>query len=268
MSEKEKETVRDALLEKGIKPFYRDMVIMNRMPSSVTNHIPVTVANLLIAATAIYGEDPSNPSLEPYVSGILAKMKRYIDRTFYSDGGYGEPMGYQDMAVRDLVKSMPVLEKNFGVDYTSSTNLKNTYLYPLYTTNSAGTMLAMGDTNIEYTYPFTGNTCMWLCFRMKNPWLYMFIQKSMEAGRGGFMGYFWQPKGVSPRSREELPPSRYFPEKGEMINPRDTNFQPGFSRSPGAAGCFFREVHRFRKGAWENGIGNRLRQTGHDIPRR
>lgn len=217
LSEQDKKIVRDALMEKGIKQFYRDMVEMNRMPSNLTNHISVIVSNLIIDATAIYGEDPSNPSLEPYVSGILAKMKRYMDRTFYPDGGYGEPMGYQDMAARDLVKAMPVMERNFGVDYTSTTSLKDTWLYPLYTCTSGGKMLEMGDDNIQADYNFTGNTYMWLSYRMKNPWTYNFVRKSLEAGKGGFMGYFWQPQGVTPRSREELPPSRHFEVKGNMV---------------------------------------------------
>jgi hypothetical protein len=217
LNEQEKKSVRDALMEKGIKLFYRDMVEMNRMPSSVTNHISVIVSNLIIDAIAIYGEDPDNPSLEPYVSGILAKMKRFADRTYYPDGGYGEPMGYQDMATRDLVKALPVIEKNFGIDYTTTTSLRDTYIYPLYATTSTGRMLAMGDTNVEYDHNMPGNTFMWLSWRLKNPWTWMYAQKSLEAGRGGFMGWLWQTRGVTPRSREELPASRYFPVKGEII---------------------------------------------------
>ncbi|MHB9029457.1 MAG: DUF4962 domain-containing protein [Candidatus Latescibacterota bacterium] len=217
LNEQEKKAIRDALMEKGIRQFYRDMVEMNRMPSSVTNHISVIVSNFIIDAIAIYGEDPDNPSLEPYVSGILAKMKRFADRTYYPDGGYGEPMGYQDMATRDLVKALPVIEKNFGIDYTTTTSLRDTYLYPLYSTTNDGRMLVMGDTRLEYTYNLTGNTFLWLSYRMKNPWTWAYVQKSLEAGRGGFMGWLWQPRGVTARSREELPVSRYFPVKGEMI---------------------------------------------------
>lgn len=217
LSEQEKKTVRDAMLEKGIKQFYRDMVEMNRMPSSVTNHISVIVSNLAIDAAAIYGEDPANPAFEPYLSGILAKMKRYMDRTFYPDGGYGEPMGYQDMAARDLTKALPVLEKNFGIDYTSTTNLKDTYLYPLYTTTTGGKMLEMGDDYVQTDYDMTGNTFMWLSYRMKNPWTWNYVRKSLEAGKGRFMGYFMQPQGVTPKSREELPPSHHFAVKGNMI---------------------------------------------------
>jgi hypothetical protein len=217
MTEQERKFVRDAIVEKGIRMFYRDMVEMNRMPSSVTNHIAVIVSNLVLDATAIYGDDPANPSFEPYLSGILAKMKRYMDRTFYPDGGYGENIDYQDMACRELVKALPVLEKNFGIDYTSTTNMKDTYLYALYATNSKGDMPEFGDDYVKCNYNLTGNTFLWLSYHMKNPWTYYFIQKSPETGRGGILRYFWQPQGITPKNRDELIPSHCFAVKGNMV---------------------------------------------------
>jgi len=121
------------------------------------------------------------------------------------------------MATRDLVKALPVLEKNFGIDYTTTTNLKNTYLYPLYATYSNGRMQDFGDDDLEFRYSLTANTFMWLSYRMKNPWTWYYVQKSLEAGKGGLMGYFWQPQGVTPKSREELIPSHQFPVKGNMV---------------------------------------------------
>ena len=114
------------------------MVEMNRMPSNLTNHIAVMVFGATLAAAAIYGDDPANPSVEPWFSGILAKTKAFIDRTYYPDGGYGEPISYQDMATRDLVQALDVLERNFGIDYATTTGLKDTYLYPLYATYTNG----------------------------------------------------------------------------------------------------------------------------------
>ncbi len=216
LSEAEKAAVRNALMDKGIKLFYRDMVEMNRMPSSLTNHIAVLVANLSLAATAIYGEDPANPALEPYLSGILAKMKLYMDRTFYPDGGYGEPVTYQDMATRDLVEALDVLERNFGVDYTLETHMKDSWLYPLYVTYTNGRYPDFGD--VSHYYGLGGLSFMYFSHKLKNPYTYEFSRKTFESARGGIPAWLWYTTGITPKSREELVPSHYFPVKGHLVS--------------------------------------------------
>ncbi len=217
LSEADRDAVRDALMEKGVKQFYRDMVEMNRMPSSVSNHITVIVSNLAIAATALYGEDPGNPAFEPYFSGILAKMKRFIDRTYYPDGGYGEPKGYENMATRDLVEALFVLEKNFGIDYTTTTNLRELWRYPLHAAYSDSRMPDYGDTGVFGGWGWTGNPFLWLSWRTKNPYTAFFTQPDMDSGRGSLFKWLCYTKGLETKSREEFVPSRHFPEKGHMV---------------------------------------------------
>ncbi|MHB9028653.1 MAG: heparinase II/III domain-containing protein [Candidatus Latescibacterota bacterium] len=219
LSEAERKAVRDGLMEKGIKPFYRDMVEMNRMPSSLSNHIAVLVANLSLAATAICGDDRANPSLEPYFSGILAKMKRFMDRTFYSDGGYGEPLTYQDMATRDLVEALDVLEENIGIDYALETNLKESWRYPLYVTYNNGRYPDFGD--VSPSYGLSGLSFMYYTWKLKNPYTYNFVQKAFEAGRGGIPAWQWYVNDITPKRREELVPSHHFPIKGHLVSRSD-----------------------------------------------
>jgi hypothetical protein len=217
LSEPEKKAVRDGLMNKGFKMFHRDMVEMNRMPSSVTNHIAVIVANLAVAATAVYGEDPSNPSFEPYFSGILAKMKRFIDRTYYPDGGYGEPIGYENMATRDMVEALFVLEKNFGIDYTTTTNLKDLWRYPIHGAYSNGRMPDYGDDGVFGGWGWTGNPFLWLSWRTKNPFTAFFTQPAQGQGRGDLFRWLCYHQGLETRSREEFIPSHHFPVKGTMF---------------------------------------------------
>ncbi len=215
LSEAERKTVRDAILEKSIKPVCRNLVEMDRMPSNLSNHIAVLVQGALIGAAAIYGDDAGYPAVEPWLSGLLVKTKAFIDRTYYPDGGYGEPIGYQDMATRDLVQALYVLERNFGIDYTTTTGLKDTYLYPLYATYTNGVMPDFGDVSPRYN--LSGNTFTWLSYRTGNPWTYEFARKGLEQGHGGVLGWLWYPKGITPKSRAGLPPSRLFPVKGNMV---------------------------------------------------
>jgi hypothetical protein len=222
LSDAEKKVVRDGLMDKGFKMFYRDMVEMNREPSAVTNHTAVVVANLAMAATAVYGEDPSNPAVEPYFSGILAKMKRFMDRTYYPDGGYGEPVGYENMATTDIVQALFVIEKNFGIDYTTTTNLKDMWLYPIHGAYTNGRLPEYGDDGINSGWNWNSNAFQWLSYRMKNPYTAYFTQRTSDrggrgGGRGGLFQMFCNTQDLPTQSREELIPSHHFPVRGTMF---------------------------------------------------
>ncbi|MEN6626486.1 MAG: heparinase II/III family protein [Candidatus Sumerlaeia bacterium] len=218
MTEQERAAARAGIMKNALIPCYRDLCEQNRMPSSVTNHIAVMVTGLVQAGVAIYGDDPENPSCEPYLSGILAKTKQFIDRTYYPDGGYGEPTTYQDMATRDIVEVCDILEKNFGIDYTTTTNLKDTWLYPLYVMYTNGRYPDFGDVSMSYS-PY-GAVYRWLSYRTKNPYTYYFTQKATagQQRRGNPLNArLWKIEGVTPKSRDELVPSRLFPVKGHMV---------------------------------------------------
>ena len=220
LTEKEKKLVRNAIIEKGLKLFNRDMVEMNRMPSNITNHIAVLVSGCLLAATAIYGEEPDNPCMEPWLSGIITKAKTFIDRAYYEDGSYPEPKtGYMNMATRAIVELLAVLERNFGVDYSTTTNAGNFYKYPLQATHSNGTMQDFGDGNSSYT-AFTEIHSEWFVHRTGNPFLYNFIKPYWEAGNGGYFGWLWYRDDIKPVSRKTLPTSKIFRTQNMMIRSR------------------------------------------------
>jgi hypothetical protein len=217
LNDQEKKLIRDAIMEKGIKLFYRDMVEMNRMPSNISNHIAVLVSGCLLAATAIYGDDPDNPYMEPYLSGIITKAKAFIDNTYYQDGSYVEPKtGYMNMATRAIVELLAVLERNFGVDYSTTTNVENFYKYPLQATDSIGTMQDFGDGNTSFK-AFTEIHSEWFVHRTANRFLYNYIKPYWEAGNGGYIGYLWYRDDIIPISRKTLPSSKSFSAQGMVM---------------------------------------------------
>ncbi|SKB31980.1 DUF4962 domain-containing protein [Daejeonella lutea] len=221
LTEQERALVRNAIMEKGIKLFQRDMVEMNRMPSNQTNHIAVLVAGFGMAATAIYGDDPSNPYLEPYLSGIITKAKTFIDRTYYEDGSYGEPKsGYMNMATKDIVEMLAAIERNFGVDYTTTTNLPNYYKYPLQASASNGLLQDFGDGGGPQGIGVAFGPqvhAQWLVNRTKNPFLYHYVKPYWESGKGGFLGYLWYRDDITPSKREILPTSKVFSAQGMVM---------------------------------------------------
>lgn len=209
LTEEERRLVRTAIIEKGLKMFHRDMVEMNRKPSNLTNHIAVQVASQGLAATAIYGDDPDNPHMEPYLSGILTKAKSFIDRTYYEDGSYGEPKRYSAMATRNLVELMAVIERNFGVEWSTTTNIESFYKYPLQASHPSGLIPDFGDTENLFD-GFTENHSQWFVHRTGNRYIYNYVKPFWESGHGGFMGYLWYRDDLKPASREQLPTSRVF----------------------------------------------------------
>lgn len=217
LDEKERKLVRSAIMEKGIKLFYRDMVEMNRMPSNITNHIAVLVSGCFLAATAIYGDDPEYRNMEPYLSGIITKTKTFIDRTYYEDGSYVEPKtGYMNMATRAIVELLATLERNFGLDYSTTTNVQNFYKYPLLAIDSNRTMQDFGDGNSTFK-GFSEIHSEWFVHRTANPYLYQYIKPFWEAGNGGYFGYLWYRDDIVPVSRETLPTSKFFGAQGMVM---------------------------------------------------
>ncbi len=217
LSEEERKMIREAIMEKGIKLFYRDMVEMNRMSSNLTNHIAVLVGGHGLAATAIYGDDPENPYLEPYLSGIITKAKTFIDNTYYKDGSYGEPKsGYMNMATKEIVLIMEAFERNFGLNWAETTDVENFYKYPLQATHPNGTMPDFGDGGGHF-HSFTQHHSEYFVYRTGNPFLYKYVKPHWESGEGDFWGYLWYRDDIIPETREILPSSKAFEAQGMVM---------------------------------------------------
>ena len=217
LSAAERKLVREFIINQGLKPFYRDMVEMNRMPSNMTNHIAVIVSGYGLAATAIYGDDPDNPYLEPYLSGIITKAKTFIDRTYYEDGSYGEPKsGYMNMTTRDIVELLATIERNFGVNYSTTTDIENWYRYPLQAMDSKGLMQDYGDGG-HHSSGLTQEHAEWFVNRTGNPYLYSHVKPYWESGKGGYLGYLWYRDDIKPISRTTLPVSKVFEAQGIVM---------------------------------------------------
>jgi len=217
LTERERAFVREAMMEKGIKMFHRDMVEMNRMPSNNTNHIAVLVSGHAQAAATLYGEDPDNPYLEPYLSGIMTKAKAFIDNTYFEDGSYGEPFSYQAMASRSLSELLDTFERNFGVDFTTTTAFRNFYWYQLHVTTMSGKGhrgFGDGGVALDHVSQVHGQ---WLVHRTGDPYVYDLVKPVWEAGNGGYMGWLYFRDDIQPISRTTLPTSRVFEYQGMVM---------------------------------------------------
>ena len=217
LTEEEKILVRRALIEKSIEPTYRDGTYYNRFSSNLSNHYGVSHTGALMAAAAIYGEDPDNPWLEPYLSGILAKFKAHLDTGYLAEGSYQEPWGYHSMDAESRAMALAVIERTFGIDYSTTTNFCGSYLQPLYTGFPDGCNPTFGDSGSNHTTTQM-DFCLWSAYRLRDPLAYDVILPRLRAGRGSLLDFIWYTNDIEPTKRiVDLPPSRVFPEKGIAV---------------------------------------------------
>lgn len=125
-----------------------------------------------------------------------------------------------NMASRDMGELLPALERNFGVDYSTTTNFKDFYKYLIQASYSNGLMQDYGDGGgSKGSRVDVGSQIhsWWLVNRTKNPFLYSYVKPYWESGKGGYLSYIWFRDDISPVSRETLPPSKFFSAQGMVI---------------------------------------------------
>jgi hypothetical protein len=218
----ERITIRKAVMEKALIPHYRDHVELNRKPSNITNHIGMNTTGILLCALAFIGEDPENPDMEPYLSGILAKYKAHIDAAYRPDSSYAEPESYAGTDSEDLVKCLDALERNLGLDWTTTTDVRGAYLYQLYLATANGKDCpAFGDGGRDWGFSLR-NLHLWLAHRTKDPSALERYLWQTESGAFPpyytFFDYLWMPDGgIEPKPLAERPLSRWFKSKGNVV---------------------------------------------------
>ena len=222
LSTEEKKQVIAGLYERGIHPCYLGEVVDNHIPSNISNHLGVSCTGGLLAAIALLGEDPDNPYMEPALSGILAKLEAHIQAGYLPDNSYAETFGYFHMDADMVSKAASALERNFGIDITTTTHIKDAWVYPHYVSTPSGEdCLDMGDGSGNWGR--NGKTSLlWISQRLSDPMVWdrylwatgpeMHQDFAME-----FYDYLWRPMDLEPGSATSLPPSCLFEERGMAV---------------------------------------------------
>ena len=219
MTADERTYVRTAIMEKAVIPHYRDFAVNNRIPSNITNHFGMKTTGILLSLLTFLGDDPENPYMEPYLSGILAKYKAHIDAGYLPDGSYGEPVAYTDTDSEPLVKCLYALERNLGIDWTTTTRVRSAYYYPAYAVTGTGLDApTFGDGGRDYGAGLR-RLHLWLAHRTGDPLAFgrYLWQNSLFPGREDLFDYLWLPENLKPQPFSELPPSRWFRSKGDAV---------------------------------------------------
>lgn len=210
LSQEERQVIRDGLRRLIIQPAYQEYVVDNRVPFSTSNWICHVTGGALLAATSIYGDDPNQGDLEPYLSGLLAKMTTVISSTLGPAGSWGEGYSYERFAFESLTPALAALERNFDIRVFDRTPLANALYLPLYA-YSAPELLDFGDTS---DHLYSSGPFAWLAWRAANPYWKWFNE---QAGRNDVQSFIWFAPELSAKTPADLPTSRYFPKVGSAV---------------------------------------------------
>jgi hypothetical protein len=170
MTPDERTIVQKGLLQNCIIPVYQEYVVQDRIPSSTSNWIGNSVAGALSSILSIYGDAPEQGDYEPYLSGLLTKLKEHISSTLDTSGAWGEGLGYQSFAYTNVLPTITALDRVLHTDITPPA-LLHSYLYYLYD-KADSEVLDVGDSHASLN---TLSYFAWILSRTEDPvfrWLY------------------------------------------------------------------------------------------------
>lgn len=126
MNEDERLTIREAIMKNIVEGVHHTYVQDDNITAATSNWLAMTVGGSLMSMAAIYQDGPDTENMEPYFTGAILKLNRFINNvTDSKDGAWGEGFGYNNYSFQNLSYSLPSLENVFNVDLSAP--LRNTY---------------------------------------------------------------------------------------------------------------------------------------------
>ncbi len=116
LTKPERQTIRRGLLRNYVIPAYETYVVDNQVTSNSSNWISHIAGGALVSIMAMIGDDAELEDMEPWLTGFILKEHKYISTVFGSDGSYGEGFRYYNFAMQSFARTLPALERLFGVD--------------------------------------------------------------------------------------------------------------------------------------------------------
>jgi hypothetical protein len=117
MSTEEQHQVRTAIFNNIVKGVHRTYIYNDNITAATSNWLAMTVGGSLMCQSAIFEDGESAQNLEPYFTGAILKLDRFLNRvTDSKDGAWGEGYGYNNYSFSNLSYSLPSLENVFNID--------------------------------------------------------------------------------------------------------------------------------------------------------
>ncbi len=146
LSEEERKTLRDAIVEKGLKFVYADGEDEKSylfQPNAWPNGYAVINASMGIGALALFGEVDG---ADGWLNRSLDKARLFFDQQGGKDGGLLEGFGYGSFAIDTLVALLQCLHDITGVSLLDNPYLSQAIFFPAYfMVPGGGSLPAIGD---------------------------------------------------------------------------------------------------------------------------
>ena len=183
LDEGDRRTAREGLLRNFVRPAFRTYVENDQVTSESSNWISHIAGGGVAALASLYGDEGAG-DLEPWLTGFILKLDRFVRTVFGADGSYGEGFRYYNFAMQSLGRSLPPLDDIFRVDLSGPVRLS--YLETLWASEPRrNRAYSFGDTESylkkEAQAWWIGsengpmNNWAWLLSRTRDPylaWLY------------------------------------------------------------------------------------------------
>jgi hypothetical protein len=180
-TESQRETIRRAIVNMGLKPGLRVYESKGGWPRMVHNWNQVCNGGLTVGALAIADKEPElcGKILHHALTSVQLAMRSYAP-----DGGWGEGPGYWTYATSYNVTMIACLESAAGSDFGLSKfpGFDQTVLFPLYMNDGANRWFNFADCAERAGRP---DCLFWLGLRFHQPaaeWLGATMEKASPAG--------------------------------------------------------------------------------------
>ncbi|MCB0687494.1 MAG: heparinase II/III family protein, partial [Saprospiraceae bacterium] len=119
MQPEESHHIRDALMKNIVKGVHRTFIYNDNVTAATSNWLAMTVGGSLMCMSAIYEDGSDVENLEPYFTGAMIKLNKFLNLvTDSKDGAWGEGFGYNNYTFSNLSYSLPSIDNVFNIDLT------------------------------------------------------------------------------------------------------------------------------------------------------
>ena len=179
-TQEESKLVRSAIMKNIVQGAHRTYVYNDNITAATSNWLAMILGGSLMSMSAIYMDGDDVKNMEPYFTGALLKLNKFLNRvTDSDDGAWGEGFGYNNYSFSNLSYSLPSLENVFNIDLSKP--LAGTYREYIW----AGLIkkkrwFEYGDSGGDLK---SANNWAYLLSKYQDPqlsWFYHFLRENKE----------------------------------------------------------------------------------------
>ena len=217
MSEHERAEVRECMMRNVVLGCHKGYVDDNLIITNISNWIAHITGGSILCQAAMYGDGPDVERPEPYFTGAVLKNWEFI-RNVTGDGDFAEGYVYFNYSMLSWAKSLPVLERVFGIDV--SERFEGTYREFVWAgIVRDGKTFYFGDSSGSLrpsTKAFGScNDWAWMLDKRKDPllcWLYNHLKDGDT-----FMDVLYETRDVPTKEPYDENPIAAFPHDGTTV---------------------------------------------------